>query len=182
MLIRWLNEEVFPGLTIVDDGTLPEMLFTSAFDDEGSPSRRTTLVDQGVLVGFLYDHKYGKKSGNETTGNAFRENYGSQPHIKPTNICLEFNDITSDLMYDSAIMIHSFIGAHTANAISGDFSLEGRNAFLVENGDMKPLKSVMLYGNVYEVLKNIACFGKDERQVEHTISPSVRIRGMHLSG
>ena len=79
--------------------------------------------------------------------------------------------------------VNTVIGAHTANFISGDFSVEARNAFTVKNGQIdKPVKSLMISGNVFEMLKNITGAGTDVRKVGGTVTPSVRVSGMSVIG
>ncbi len=177
-----LSEEISPGLTLTDDGTYERGLFSSSFDDEGTPEQKTPIIKNGILENFLYDFTYGMKAKTESSGNSFRENYSSQPYIKPTNVIVEHEDCTRDVFYDKAIYVHTFIGAHTANAVSGDFSLEGRNAFIIRNGERRPVKSVMLYGNIYEILKRIECSDKNIRQSKNTVTGNLRAGGFRISG
>ncbi|AEA47501.1 TldD/PmbA family protein [Archaeoglobus veneficus] len=158
--------EFYGELTVVDDATLPRGLNSVPFDDEGSKSIRKVIFDKGELKTFISDYRNSLLLGIEA-GNGFRDEITSYPIITPSNVVLEF-ERSSDVE-DGALIVHSLIGAHTANPISGDFSVECMNAFY--NGE--PVKA-MLYGNIYEVLKKIECFGKDVKQVDFTVSPSVR--------
>jgi PmbA protein len=89
--------------------------------------------------------------------------------------------VTSPEAYDllaetKGLLVNGLIGAHTANSISGDFSVEARNAFLVTPGEPpKPLRSLMLAGNVFELLKD-AVVGTDVRAVGAIVTPTVRMR------
>ncbi len=77
----------------------------------------------------------------------------------------------------------SVIGAHTANPISGDFSVEARNSFLIKNGEISsPIKSMMISGNIFDVLRNINGLGKDKRKVGNIITPTVRVSRMRVVG
>ena len=73
------------------------------------------------------------------------------------------------------------IGAHTANAISGDFSVEARNAYAIKDGQIdKPIRSLMISGNIFEMLKNITGAGMDVRKVGGTVTPSIRVSDMSV--
>jgi PmbA protein len=81
------------------------------------------------------------------------------------------------------VIVNTVIGAHTANPISGDFSVEARNSFLVKNGEItSPIKSMMLSGNIFELLMNIDGIGKDVRKVGNVITPTVRVAKMKVVG
>ena len=170
------------GLSIVDDGLLAGGLGTSRSDDEGVPSRRTSLVMDGTLTSFLYNSYTAGKEGRESTGNAVRGSYSAPPKVGARNVLFEFP--RSDVIKETkrGIYVNSVIGAHTANPITGDFSVECRNAFVVENGVMaRPVKSLMLSGNVFDLLKKIDGMGKDDRTTGAIISPTVRVKEMRVT-
>jgi len=116
--------------------------------------------------------------GIDPTGDGLRGD-DLYPSPSPSNVVLEFGVRDADV-YEGAIYVHSLIGAHTSNPVSGDFSLECMNAFLVKGGDWIPVKSAMIYGNVYELLKRVEVFGKDIRQVDNTITPSIRFERVRV--
>jgi PmbA protein len=163
-------------LCISDDGLLVGGMGTSAFDDEGVTSRRTEVVENGVLKGFLYDSYTAGKAGLKSTGNAVRSDYAEVPLVGLRNLVVS-SDRTFDLMAETkGLLVNSFIGAHTANPISGDFSVEGRNSFYIAPGeDPRPITSMMLAGNIFELLKEIYV-GTDARAVGAIVTPSVRVR------
>ncbi len=154
------------NLSIIDDGTIDGGLMSCAFDDEGVASKRTVLVEKGVVKSFYSDWKYGKILG-ETTGNGFREEESFPPAPSPSNVIIDVED-KADV--DGALIVHSLIGSHTSNPVSGDFSLECLNAEIDGNG----VKGAMIYGNVFELIKRVegSCLGV--RQVENTVSPAIR--------
>ena len=81
------------------------------------------------------------------------------------------------------VIVNTVIGAHTANPISGDFSVEARNSFLVKDGEIvSPIRSLMISGNIFELLRNIDGVGKDVRNVGNVITPTVRISKMRVIG
>jgi PmbA protein len=170
------------GLTIVDDGLLDGGLGTAKSDDEGVPSQTTTVVDDGVLKTFLYDKYTAGKAGRASTGNAVRGSYAMPPQVGPRNIRFEYprSDVIGET--DRGLYVNSIIGAHTANPISGDFSVECRNAFVVEKGKMTtPIKSMMISGNIFELLKKVDGMGRDDRTVGPVISPTVRVKDIRVT-
>ncbi|MDV0444632.1 Metalloprotease PmbA [Methanimicrococcus sp. At1] len=179
-----LGEEIAnPELSIVDDGTLSGGISSGAFDDEGTPTQKTKVIENGVLASYLYDSYTAGKDDVKSTGNGYRYSYSSEPGVDFSNFIIQFPQ--SDVIAETkrGIYINTVIGAHTANEISGDFSVEGRNAFLIENGAIsKPIKSVMISGNVFEMLKNIDGAGKDIRSVGGIVTPSIRISEMSVIG
>ena len=129
---------------------------------------------------FLADFKYSKELNIDATGNCYREELNSYPTIAPTNVVLDFKDKV-ELEGEKILEIHAFIGSHTSNPVSGDFSLECMNAVLIDK-ERIPIKTAMIYGNVYEFLKKIDGFGRDTRQFENTITPSILFRDVVVSG
>lgn len=168
--------ENFGDFTLIDDGTMPYGLMTSSFDDEGVNSQKKVIFDEGTFTSMISDFRYSQVLGVEPTGNGFREG-ASYPATSPSNIVLDFKDKSSNVEED-AFVVNSFIGAHTSNPVSGDFSLECQNSFFKE----KPIKSAMLYGNIYDLLQKIEALGKDVRQVDNMVTPSVRFSDMVISG
>ncbi len=170
-------------LSIIDDGTLHGGLGTSSCDDEGTPSMRNEIVKNGVLSSFLYDCYTAGMEKKESTGNAIRASFTSTPSIGIRNFIIKYP--SSDVIAETneGVIVNTLIGAHTANPISGDFSVEARNSFLIKNGEIaSPIKSVMISGNIFELLKNIDGIGKDVRKVGNVITPTVRVSKMKVVG
>lgn len=157
-------------LRIVDDPTIDGGIESYSFDDEGVRARKKTLVDREVLC-FYSDWKNSRNFG--ITGNGLRETIESYPAPVPSNLLIEIKDRAD---FDGALLVHSFIGAHTANPLSGDFSVECLNAEL----DGKAIKGAMIYGNIFEMLKKIEGFCGDMEQVENTISSSIRFGNVRI--
>jgi PmbA protein len=183
-LIDKLGEELaVPELSIYDDGLIEAGIETSASDDEGVPSQRTTLIEKGVLETYLYDSYTAGKAGLKSTGNGSRSSYTSPPSVGLRNFILDYpqTDVIADTQ--SGVFINTVIGAHTANSISGDFSVEARNAFTIKDGALdKPVKSLMISGNVFKLLKQITGAGFDVRKVGGIITPSIRVSDMSVTG
>lgn len=163
-------------LLIVDDGLLPGGADSSAFDGEGVPSQRTVLIEDGILRGYLYDSYTAGKEDRRSTGNAVRAGYSGLPSVGIRNIIVSSREPQDLLAETKGIMVGSLIGAHTANPISGDFSVEAKNAFLIAPGQAsKPIGSLMLAGNFFELIKNIEV-GRDVRAVGAIVTPTVKVR------
>jgi PmbA protein len=170
------------GLTIVDDGLIDHAMGSSMMDDEGTPSGRTVIVDDGVLSSFLYDSYTAGKEGRESTGNAIRASFMTPPKVGPRNICFEYPRCDVIKETDSGIYVNSIIGAHTANAITGDFSVECRNAFVVEDGARTtPVKSMMISGNMFDILNKIDGMSRDEKTVGAVICPTVKVKDVKVT-
>ena len=173
LLSNKIGNRLFSEIDIIDDGTLEGALYTSKFDGEGVARQRTKLVEKGVLCGYLYDTYTANKENKKSTGNASRS-YSSLPTISPSNFIVSGKGKLSE----EGLVVHGLIGAHTSNFVTGDFSVETRNAFL--NG--KPVKKAIISGNIYELLKKVVGFGKDYKQVSNVIAPSIEFEEIRVAG
>ncbi len=163
-------------LSIVDDGLLPGGMGTSAFDGEGVPSQRTPVVEGGILKGFLYDSYTAGKAGISSTGSAVRVGYTDVPRVGIRNLVISSREPIDLLAEAKGILVNGVIGAHTANPISGDFSVEARNAFYVAPGEVpKPIRSAMLAGNMFELLKDMMV-GTDVRAIGPVVTPTIGLK------
>lgn len=175
MLAGKIGERIFDkSLNIADDATLKHGLMSFNFDGEGVRAQKKKVVEKGVLKSFLYDTYTANKENRKSTGNALRGSYHAIPKIGASNFLLSGNKIESE---ENALTVNSLIGAHTANAVSGDFSCETRNAFL----GGKPIKKAMLYGNIFSCLKEVR-FGEDYRQFSSVIAPSIELNNISVAG
>jgi PmbA protein len=163
-------------LVITDDGLLPGGMDSSAFDGEGVPSQRTVLIDKGILRGYLYDSYTAGKEGVPSTGNAVRSGYTGLPSVGSRNLIVGSPDARDLLAETKGLVVGGLIGAHTANPISGDFSVEAKNAFLIAPGEeAKPIRSLMLAGNFFELLKDVE-IGRDVRAIGAIVTPTIKVR------
>lgn len=127
---------------------------SSRVDGEGTPSQKTVIVDDGVLRNFIYDLKTAKKGNTKSTGNGMRSSYAEMPEIGSSNLIFDFKEYQPLSDINSGVYVTDILGAHTANPISGDFSVEAMNAFKIEKGELKhPVKKAMLSGNLFDILK-----------------------------
>lgn len=162
-------------LDMKDDGLLAGGMGSSAFDGEGVPSRSTSLLEEGILKGFLYDSYSAGKAGAKSTGNAVRGGYSDIPRVGIRNLVVSSAHAFDLFAEPEGILVNGLIGAHTANPVSGDFSVEARNSFYLSSGENRPIKSLMLAGNLFELLREIDV-GTDARPVGDIVTPTVKVR------
>ncbi len=152
------------GVTIVDDGTLPDRRGSITIDDEGTASNCTTLIENGVLVGFMQDRLNARLMGVQPTGNGRRQSYAHAPMPRMTNTYMlngtrDPADILSSMK--SGIFAKSF-GGGQVDITSGKFVFTVTEAYLIENGKLgRPLKGATLIGSGAEALKRISMVGND---------------------
>lgn len=171
------------ALTVEDNGLLKHGLFTSIFDGEGVPRKKTLIIEKGVLRNFLFDHYWAKQYGTESTGNAYREDYGSRPSISPSNVIIHPGTASLEEMINETkkgLLVEGFQGAHSSNPETGEYSVVATPAWLIEEGELKPVRGVMIAGNIYEELKRIDMIGKEQEKWIHIISPPLRISELRV--
>jgi PmbA protein len=174
-------------VTIVDNGIMPWGIGSRPIDDEGVPTRNKTLVSGGVLTGFIHNTYTAKKEGVASTGNASRRSFKDLPRISVTNLYIEPGETgktNSDALIRSVsrgMLVREAMGVHTADPISGDFSV-GISGHWVENGEVKyPVKEAVLTGNILELFRRIETVGPDLRFYGNIGSPSLLIEEMDIS-
>ena len=123
------SEIANPSLSIVDNPLLEKGMHTTRCDGEGSVSETTELIKDGVLNSFIYDIYTANKEGVKTTSNGYRGSYLSTPMISTSNLEFKFDEMKDLSEIEKGVLTTSVLGAHTANPISGDFSVEANNAF-----------------------------------------------------
>ncbi len=186
MLAGKLGEELFAGiLRIRDDGTLHGGMATAPFDAEGTPHRNTLLVDKGQLKSFLYDTYSARKDGVSSTGNAVSGGTKSPPRLGVTNFFVENGSEPPTSLIggiDQGVFITDVMGMHTADSISGDFSV-GASGIFIDKGVLSyPVKGIAIAGNIIDLFRNVDGVGDDLRFFGGVGSPSLRIRAMDISG
>jgi PmbA protein len=186
---------------IIDDGTMAWGLGTKPVDDEGVPVTNKTVISKGVLNSYFYNTYTAKKEGVKSTGNAVRGGHKSLPGIGVTNFYIRPDENQrsavsgqqSAVVGDSGrsplliksiskgILILNTMGLHTANPISGDFSV-GISGLWIENGEtLYPVKEAVISGNILELFKKIEGIGCDLEFYGNTGSPSILIGDMDIS-
>jgi PmbA protein len=171
-----------PGVTIVDDGLLPAGPGSRPFDGEGLATRRTALVEEGVLASYLLDTYSGRKLGLGSTHHAARD--GAGVTVGTTNVMLQPGPATpADLIGSvrNGLYVTELIG-FGVNGVTGDYS-RGAVGLWIENGRLAyPVEEVTIAGNLLEMLAAIDGVGDDLVLRDRSAAPTVRIARMVVAG
>jgi TldD protein len=153
-----------PGVTVVDDGTLEGRRGSLNIDDEGTPSQRTVLIDNGILAGYMQDKLNARLMGSAPTGNGRRESYAHLPMPRMTNTYMlpgpyDPGEILASV--DKGLYAVNF-GGGQVDITSGKFVFSASEAYLIEGGRVtRPVKGATLIGNGPDVLTRVAMVGND---------------------
>ena len=152
------------GVTVVDDGTIAERRGSLTIDDEGTPTNRTVLIDDGKLVNYMQDRQNARLMGMQATGNGRRESYAHAPMPRMTNTYMLSGDKTPEEIIASmkkGIYAVSF-GGGQVDITSGKFVFGCTEAYMIENGKIgAPIKGAMLIGNGPDAMQRISMVGND---------------------
>ena len=172
-----------PTLSIIDNPLLEKGMVSSKCDGEGSVSQKTDLIKDGVLNSFIYDIYTANKENVKTTSNGYRGSYLSTPMISPTNLEFKFSEMKDLEEIKKGVLTTSVLGAHTANPISGDFSVEASNAFKIENGELTdPINKAMISGNIFEIMKKVEGLNTEIKQYGSFIIPKLLVHELRVVG
>ncbi len=170
-------------VTIEDNGRMPGKMGSRPFDGEGLPTRKTMIVERGVLSNYLLDTYSGRKLGLASTGNASRS-IGDNPTVSPTNLFFHPGNISPDDMIQSigkGLYVTELIG-FGVNMVTGDYS-RGASGFWIENGELAyPVQEVTIAGNLKHMFQNIESIGNDLAFRGKLASPTIQIRDMMVGG
>ena len=171
------------NVTVIDDGTIPGGLGTSPFDDEGVPSRRTVVLENGVLKSYLLNTYAAKKLGLATTGNAARGLAGN-PGIGVGNFFLQQGAHTPKEIIagvPEGLYVTEFLG-FGVNLVTGDYS-RGASGLWISGGELTyPVEEITVAGNLKDMLFHITEIGNDLEFRGAIASPTLRIDGMTVAG
>lgn len=171
------------NVTIVDDATLPGLFGTTPFDDEGLPSRRTVVVQEGRLETYLCNSYTGRKLGRKSTGNASRGLSGA-PGTGQGNLFLQPGSKSPQEIFaeiGTGLYVTELIG-FGVNTVTGDYS-RGAVGLWIENGELTfPVSEVTIAGKLQEMFQNLELIGNDLEFRTSTAAPTVAIPGMTISG
>jgi len=181
-----INDKIFSDrVDIIDDGLYPGGIATEPFDGEGVIRQSTSLVHKGVLKNFLYDTYCAGKDNTHSTGNSTRGSFKSPPSVGYSNLYINNGTLPPDMLtsyIERGVLINEVMGIHTANPISGDFSV-GVNGFLIEKGrKTTPVKGIAIAGNIMTLFNRIVEVGSDLRFFCKIGAPSLMIEEMDISG
>jgi len=153
-----------PLVTLVDDGTMAKEWGCYAIDDEGRPAQRNTLIENGVLTDYMWDHLRARKEGRESSGNGRRQSYQHLPMVRMTNTFIGNGpDDPDDIVAGTERGVFvAQLGGGQVNTATGDFVFGMTEAYLIEDGKITaPLREGNLIGNGPEVLTRIDALGND---------------------
>jgi PmbA protein len=171
------------NVNVIDDGTIAGGFGTSPFDGEGIPTRRTVVIENGVLKSYLLNTYTAKKLGLQTTANANRGLAGT-PGIGPGNYFLQAGEktprqIISDIK--EGLYVTEFLG-HGANLVTGDYS-RGASGLWISGGELTyPVEEITVAGNLKEIFLNISEIANDLEFRGAVASPTIRIDGLTVGG
>ena len=188
-----------PGVTVIDDGTLADRRGSLSVDDEGNPTHRSVLIEDGILRGYLQDRLNARLMGVAPTGNGRRESYASIPMPRMTNTFMLGGDKDPGEIIASVergLYAVNF-GGGEVDITSGKFVFSASEAYWVENGKVRyPVKGATLIGNGPEALTRVSMIGndmaldagigmcgKDGQSVPVGVGqPTIRIEGLTVGG
>ncbi|WP_210357433.1 metalloprotease TldD [Sphingomonas beigongshangi] len=153
-----------PGITIVDDGSIPDRRGSLSIDDEGTPTRETVLIEDGILKGYMQDRLNARLMGVAATGNGRRESFAHAPMPRMTNTFMKAgHDDPAELLgrVKSGIFAKSF-GGGQVDIVSGKFVFSCTEAYRIEDGRLgAPIKGATLIGDGPTVLTKVTGIGND---------------------
>jgi TldD protein len=152
------------GVTVVDDGTIQDRRGSLSIDDEGTPTGRTVLIEDGILTGYLQDKMNARLMGMRPTGNGRRESFACQPMPRMTNTYMLSGDAKPDDIIASVkrglYAVH--FGGGQVDIVSGKFVFSASEAYMIENGKIAyPVKGATLIGNGPDALTRVRAVGND---------------------
>ena len=186
-----------PLVTLVDDGTVSDEWGSMAIDDEGKPTQRNVLIENGVLTDYMWDFLRARKEGRASSGNGRRQSYQHLPMVRMTNTYLLAGTEDPDEIVaqtDSGVYV-AHLGGGQVNTATGDFVFGMTEAYLIEDGKItEPLRDANLIGNGPDVLRKIDAVGNDFGMCPGTCGkdgqsvpvgcgqPTLRVTGVTVGG
>jgi len=153
-----------PVITVIDDSTIPQKRGSFRFDDEGTTSQKTVLVENGILKSYMYDNLTAMKDGAKSTGNGRRQSYQHRPIPRMTNIFIAPGEISPEKIISSVEygLFVKKMGGGQVNTITGDFVFGVQEGYLINRGKIEePVRGATLAGNGPGVLRSIDMVGSD---------------------
>ena len=152
------------GVTVVDDGTMDGRRGSLTIDDEGTPTHRTVLIDDGILVGYMHDRMNARLMGMEPTGNGRRQDFAHSPMPRMTNTVMESGDRDpAEILASVKNGVYAVaFGGGQVDIVSGKFVFSCTEAYEIRNGKVgAPIKGATLIGNGPDVLTRVSMVGND---------------------
>lgn len=181
-----LDQQVAASIiTIRDDGLLQGGLGTAPADDEAVPMKRKTVVSEGRLALFLYNAYTANKDKTVSTGNGVRSGFKGIPGVGVTNLYIEPGECSLDSLMEQAgsgLLVTEVMGMHTANPISGDFSVGAAGCWIEKGHKAYPVREITIAGNILDIMKNVDAVGGDLLFSGRIGSPSLLLKEISISG
>jgi TldD protein len=188
-----------PGVTVIDDGTIADRRGSLSIDDEGNPTTRNVLIEDGILRGYLQDRMNARLMGVAPTGNGRRESYAAIPMPRMTNTFMLGGDKDpQEIIASVARGLYAVnFGGGEVDITSGKFVFSTSEAYWIENGKIQyPVKGATLVGNGPDALTRVSMIGndmcldpgigmcgKDGQSVPVGVGqPTIRIEGLTVGG
>jgi TldD protein len=153
-----------PGVTVVDDGTVPGRRGSLTIDDEGTPTNRTVLIEDGILVGYMHDRQSARLMGHAPTGNGRRQSYAHMPQTRMTNtVMLGGQDKVADMIASTKRGLYAVnFGGGQVDITNGKFVFQCTEAYLIEDGRVTaPVKGATLIGDGPTAMTKVSMIGDD---------------------
>ncbi|MCL2007594.1 MAG: TldD/PmbA family protein [Treponema sp.] len=153
-----------PILTLIDDGSIKNAWGSLSVDDEGTPTRKNILIENGILRSYMVDTLNGKRMGAEVTGSARRQNYRFAPTSRMTNTYIASGESSEDEIISATErgLYVKYINGGSVNPATGDFNFASSESYMIENGKIAyPVSGATLIGNGGQVLKNVDMVGNN---------------------
>jgi PmbA protein len=183
-LLGKLGEQIAPSfINISDDGTMVGGLGSKPFDAEGLPTRRTVVVENGVLRSYLFDYYSARKLDSKSTGNAARS-VADSPHVSPTNFILQPGTATPKEIIasvKSGLYVTELMG-FGVNPVTGDYS-RGASGMWIENGELAfPVEEITIAGNLLKMYRDIEVVGNDLNLRRSIAAPTIKLGRLTVAG
>ncbi|MFA5072790.1 MAG: TldD/PmbA family protein [Nitrospirota bacterium] len=186
LFLNCLGQQVASSkITLLDNGLLEHGLGSAPSDDELVPMQKKTILDKGKLISYLYNTYTANRDNTLSTGNGIRGGFAGIPGVSITNLYIEpgkpsLEELIGSL--DQGLFVTEVMGMHTANSISGDFSV-GATGFWIERGSrVYPVREITIAGNLLHLMKQINGVGNDIRFLGRIGSPSLRVEELSVGG
>jgi PmbA protein len=173
------------AVTIEDDPLDPGGSGAEPFDAEGTPTRRRELIAKGELRGFLADAFWGRKVGTGTTGACRRPGPKQPPTVGISNLRIAPGNRSPSALFEAVgngILLTEFLGIHTADPVSGDFSVGGSGIRIAGGALAEPLHGFAVSGNILGLLEKVEAAGSDFRWFGNVGAPSLLVSAISVGG
>ena len=185
LLAGRIGDEIIDSrISIIDDPTLDYAPGSGSSDDEGLPTRRLPLIEDGAVKNYLLDLQTAGLLDREPTGNGYRS-FSKQPSPSSANTIVPPGDTSyEDIIrgMDEGLIVDQTLGSGQSNTLAGEFSVNVSLGFLVENGEIKGrVKDAMVAGNVYDLLSRVDAIGDTPRWVGSSLVPPICLANIKLS-